>query len=182
MRPAEFEWHDCIAPIPKGACTGFRRGKRRIPCLSNWALQDVAEVSSLSYSEGTRGETTTQPARSCRCEYWFKPIQRYWRTWLHWLPKETVSKNSEHLSTRLYLFSCGVMWHKQRDASPGWELIQFLRSQDKGTRAIAAALLAKTEPARLWVRDLRRARIHVAKPVSYQQYGLSRWAGAQQGG
>jgi hypothetical protein len=66
----------------------------------------------------------------------------------------------------LYLFSCGMLWHQQRDASAGWELIQFLRSKDKGTRAIAAALLAKTEHARLLVRDLRRARAHVAKPAT----------------
>jgi CRP/FNR family transcriptional regulator, cyclic AMP receptor protein len=65
----------------------------------------------------------------------------------------------------LYLFSCGVLWHRQRDASAGWELIQFLRSQDKGSRAIAAALLARTENARLLVRDLRRARFHVTKPA-----------------
>jgi hypothetical protein len=71
-----------------------------------------------------------------------------------------------------YLFSCGVMWHKQRDASAGWELIQFLRSQDKGKGAIAAALLAKTEHARLLVRDLRRARVHVAKPAT-SKCGLS---------
>ena len=30
----------------------------------------------------------------------------------------------------LYLFSCGVLWHQQRDATAGWELIQCLRSQD----------------------------------------------------
>ncbi|HXM64196.1 MAG TPA: Crp/Fnr family transcriptional regulator [Terriglobales bacterium] len=63
----------------------------------------------------------------------------------------------------LYLFSCGVSWHRERDAGAGWELVQFLRSQDKGSRAIAAALLARTEHARLLVRDLRRARVHVAK-------------------
>ena len=59
----------------------------------------------------------------------------------------------------LYLFSCGVSWHRERDASAGWELIQFLRSQDKGSRAIAASLLARTEHARLLIRDLRRARV-----------------------
>jgi len=58
----------------------------------------------------------------------------------------------------LYLFSRGMLWHQQRDASAGWELIQFLRSSDKDARAMAAALLAKTEHARLLVRDLRRAR------------------------
>jgi CRP/FNR family cyclic AMP-dependent transcriptional regulator len=58
----------------------------------------------------------------------------------------------------LYLFSCGVLWHRQRDASAGWELIQFLRSEDRDARALAAVLLAKTEHARLLVRDLRRAR------------------------
>ncbi len=65
----------------------------------------------------------------------------------------------------LYLFSCGVLWHQHRDASAGWELIQFLRSRDRGARGIAAALLAKTESARLLVRDLRRARTHVTKPA-----------------
>jgi CRP/FNR family transcriptional regulator len=66
----------------------------------------------------------------------------------------------------LYLFSCGVSWHRERDASAGWELIQFLRSQDKGSRAIAAALLARTEHARLLIRDLRRARVRVTKPAA----------------
>lgn len=28
----------------------------------------------------------------------------------------------------LYLFCCGVLWHKQADASAGWELIHGLRS------------------------------------------------------
>jgi len=64
----------------------------------------------------------------------------------------------------LYLFSCGVLWHQQRDASAGWELIHFLRSSDRGAQAMAAALLAKTEHARLLVRDLRRARAH--KPAA----------------
>ena len=66
----------------------------------------------------------------------------------------------------LYLFSCGVSWHRERDASAGWELIQFLRSQDKASRAIAAALLARTEHARLLIRDLRRARVRVTKPAA----------------
>jgi len=66
----------------------------------------------------------------------------------------------------LYLFSCAVSWHRERDASAGWELIQFLRSQDKGSRAIAAALLARTEHARLLIRDLRRARVRVTKPAA----------------
>jgi CRP/FNR family transcriptional regulator, cyclic AMP receptor protein len=65
----------------------------------------------------------------------------------------------------LYLFSCGVMWRRHRDTSAGWELIRFLRSQDKSERAIAALLLAKTEHARLLVRDLRRAKSHASKPA-----------------
>ena len=63
----------------------------------------------------------------------------------------------------LYLFSCGALWHQRRDTSAGWELIQFLRSQDTDARAVAAALLAKTEHARLLV---RRARAQVTKPVA----------------
>jgi CRP/FNR family transcriptional regulator, cyclic AMP receptor protein len=68
----------------------------------------------------------------------------------------------------LYLFSCAVSWHRERDASAGWELIQYLRSQDKGSRAIAAALLARTEHARLLVRDLRRARVRGTKAAARQ--------------
>jgi len=67
----------------------------------------------------------------------------------------------------LYLFSCGVLWHEQRDTGAGWELVHFLRSHDKGTRAIAASLLAKTEHARLLVRDLRRVRIRATKPATH---------------
>ncbi len=66
----------------------------------------------------------------------------------------------------LYLFSCGVLWHQQRDTGAGWELVRFLRSYDKGTRAIAASLLAKTGHARLLVRDLRRVRIRATKPAT----------------
>jgi CRP/FNR family transcriptional regulator, cyclic AMP receptor protein len=63
----------------------------------------------------------------------------------------------------LYLFSCSLLWHQQRETSAGWELVQSLRSQDKGARAIAAALLAKTEYGRFLVRDLRRARSRISK-------------------
>lgn len=66
----------------------------------------------------------------------------------------------------LYLFSLGVLWHQHRNASAGWDLIQFLRSPDREVRAMAATLLAKTEYARILVRDLRRARAHVPKPAA----------------
>ncbi len=58
----------------------------------------------------------------------------------------------------LYMFYCGLRWHKHADSSAGWELIQALRSWDRGVRGVAAALMAKTEHARLLVRDLRRTR------------------------
>jgi CRP/FNR family transcriptional regulator, cyclic AMP receptor protein len=58
----------------------------------------------------------------------------------------------------LYLFHCGLMWHRTADTSAGWELTQGLRSRDREARAVSAALLAKTENARLLVRDLRRTR------------------------
>ena len=58
----------------------------------------------------------------------------------------------------LYLFHCGLMWHRTADTGAGWELTQGLRSRDRDARAVSAALLAKTENARLLVRDLRRTR------------------------
>ncbi len=81
-------------------------------------------------------------------------------------PKGTRAQTFGVSVDPLYLVSCGVLWHQQRDASAGWELIRYLRSQDRDARAIAAALLAKTEHARFLVRDLRRARAHVAKPAA----------------
>lgn len=58
----------------------------------------------------------------------------------------------------LYLFFCSAQWHRDGDSTAGWELIHGLRSWDRGARAVAAALLAKTEKSRLLVRDLRRTR------------------------
>jgi CRP/FNR family cyclic AMP-dependent transcriptional regulator len=58
----------------------------------------------------------------------------------------------------LYLFHCSVQWHQQGDTTAGWELIQAMRSGDRGARALAAELLAGTENGRLLVRDLRRTR------------------------
>lgn len=58
----------------------------------------------------------------------------------------------------LYMFYCGLQWHNHGDSGAGWELVRALRSWDRGVRGVAAALLAKTEHARLLVRDLRRTR------------------------
>ena len=58
----------------------------------------------------------------------------------------------------LYLFCCGVNWHKSGETASGWELVQAMRSNDRGARALAAELLAETEDGRLLVRDLRRTR------------------------
>ena len=58
----------------------------------------------------------------------------------------------------LYLFYCGVRWHKDKETSSGWELVQAMRSNNRGARALAAELLAETEDGRLLVRDLRRTR------------------------
>jgi hypothetical protein len=58
----------------------------------------------------------------------------------------------------LYLFHCGMEWHSTGDTGAGWELVQAMRSGDRGARALAAELLAETENGRLLVRDLRRTR------------------------
>jgi CRP/FNR family transcriptional regulator, cyclic AMP receptor protein len=58
----------------------------------------------------------------------------------------------------LYLFVCGLQWHKHGETSSGWELVQAMRSKNRGARALAAELLAETEDGRLLVRDLRRTR------------------------
>ena len=58
----------------------------------------------------------------------------------------------------LFLFYCGLRWHKSGDTAAGWELVHAMRSKNLGARAVAAELLAETEDARLLVRDLRRTR------------------------
>ena len=58
----------------------------------------------------------------------------------------------------LFLLYCCLDWHKRAETAAGWELIEAMRSADKGTRALAAELLAGTENGRLLVRDLRRIR------------------------
>jgi CRP/FNR family transcriptional regulator len=66
----------------------------------------------------------------------------------------------------LYLFFCSVQWHKEGDSTSGWELVQSLRTRETQTREVAAALLAKTEDARLLARDLRRAKRRYRPPNS----------------
>lgn len=66
----------------------------------------------------------------------------------------------------LYVFCRGVLWHRERDAEAGWDLIRFLKSPDREVRTTAAALLSKTEHGRILVRDLRRARARAAKPAA----------------
>ncbi len=67
-------------------------------------------------------------------------------------------KKPQTLFDPLYLFHCGMEWHAYGDTSAGWELVQAMRSGDRGVRALAAELLSETENGRLLVRDLRRIR------------------------
>lgn len=66
----------------------------------------------------------------------------------------------------LYLFGCGLRWHRERDTSAGWELIHSLQSADGEGRTVAAELLAKTEHSRLLVRDLRRAKARLSRSLT----------------
>jgi CRP/FNR family transcriptional regulator, cyclic AMP receptor protein len=73
----------------------------------------------------------------------------------------TAARHAATLAPRfdpLYLFHCGMEWHRRGDTGAGWELVEAMRSLDKGARAVAAELLSDTENGRLLVRDLRRTR------------------------
>jgi hypothetical protein len=48
----------------------------------------------------------------------------------------------------LYLFACGLFWHKHGDAAAAWELIHGLHSADQGTCVVASALLTKRRTPR----------------------------------
>jgi hypothetical protein len=80
-----------------------------------------------------------------------------WRAFIP-VQKLALERQSSTLPDPLYLFHCGLNWHRLRDRSSGWELLGAMRSTDRGVRALAAELLAETESGRLLVRDLRRTR------------------------
>lgn len=66
----------------------------------------------------------------------------------------------------LYLFGCGLRWHRERDTAAGWELIHSLQAENGEGRSVAAELLAKTEHSRLLVRDLRRAKARLNRGLT----------------
>lgn len=72
--------------------------------------------------------------------------------------KRTDAKKKLAKIDPLYLFFCGLKWHRDGETSGGWELVQAMRSNNLGARALAAELLSETEDGRLLVRDLRRTR------------------------
>lgn len=74
------------------------------------------------------------------------------------LPEEKVLPTPAAKLDPLYLFYCGIQWHRSAQTESGWELVQAMLSEDRGPRAFAAELLAQTEDGRLLVRDLRRTR------------------------
>jgi CRP/FNR family transcriptional regulator len=67
------------------------------------------------------------------------------------------NKISLHLDPQ-YLLQCSCRWHEDADNTAGWELVQAMRSHNRGARALAAELFSQTENGRLLVRDLRRVR------------------------
>lgn len=48
----------------------------------------------------------------------------------------------------LYLFACGIQWHRQGEPSAGWELVRSLRSAGDAVQ-VAGALLARASNAHL---------------------------------
>jgi CRP/FNR family transcriptional regulator len=83
----------------------------------------------------------------------------------------------------LYLFYCARKWHKSGDTEAGWELVEAMRSDARGARALAAELLADTENGRLLVRDLRRTRsgLHEIKHFRGQTAQSQQTASAEAG-
>jgi len=66
----------------------------------------------------------------------------------------------------LYLFGCGLSWHRERDPGAGWELVRVVRADDRDARTVAAELLAKTEHSRLLLRDLRETKTRLNRLMS----------------
>lgn len=72
--------------------------------------------------------------------------------------KQATPQKSHTKIDTLYLFYCSLKWHKSGETAAGWELVQAMRCNNRGARALAAELLSETEDGRLLVRDLRRTR------------------------
>src|SRR5581483_4152705 len=117
-------------------------------------VQEALELSSGSYA---------QVAITALARFPFKKPCRSVASTSFCPPKAAVRKRQAAKKKPvkidpLYLFFCGLKWHRDGETSAGWELVQAMRSNNLGARALAAELLSETEDGRLLVRDLRRTR------------------------
>lgn len=76
----------------------------------------------------------------------------------HRHPRKTAGTQLSSEFDPQYLLYCSSQWHNDCDNTAGWELVQAMRSRERGIRALAAELFSQTENGRLLVRDLRRTR------------------------
>jgi CRP/FNR family cyclic AMP-dependent transcriptional regulator len=100
------------------------------------------------------------------------PARNGWQAGSSILPElqalARTNRLAEAQADPLYLFHCGLLWRGAGDTNSGWELIQSLRSFDRDSRAVAAALLSKTQNSRLLSRDLQRAK-RIFRPVNHPE-------------
>lgn len=73
----------------------------------------------------------------------------------------------------LYLFFCGVLWHRRADASAGWELVSGLRSPGQAAQ-VAGTLLARAKNVDLsvpsvWTKDVVDTSAKVGAPTVGRQ-------------
>src|SRR5579864_7240074 len=116
-------------------------------------LRTEPALSARTHPQGAMFSSRTFPAR--------KPCQSVRRIDLRSAtrPRARAAVAPEAATPDpLYLFYCARKWHKSGDTAAGWELVEAMRSNARGARALAAELLADTENGRLLVRDLRRTR------------------------
>jgi len=117
-------------------------------------VQEALELSSGSYAQVAITALARfpfkKPCRSVASTSFFPPKAA--------VRKRQAAKKKPVKIDPLYLFFCGLKWHRDGETSAGWELVQAMRSNNLGARALAAELLSETEDGRLLVRDLRRTR------------------------
>jgi CRP/FNR family transcriptional regulator, cyclic AMP receptor protein len=123
------------------------RGSAKCHYGSRWGLPPA--VTPRFRSLPSRDLRSKSPVgrfrrRSCRLIPWWVAVRM-----------QREFRRNLILSISIY---CGLRWHKHAETSSGWELVQAMRSNNRGARALAAELLAETEDGRLLVRDLRRTR------------------------
>jgi CRP/FNR family cyclic AMP-dependent transcriptional regulator len=132
---------------------------RAVHLAFEWGAYNMPFREALGLSTGTYSPPPVAPLQGFRLKKPCRSVSGH--AFLPARPagrKRVQCKKQPAKFDPLFLFYCALKWHKSNETGAGWELVQAMRSDNLGARALAAELLSETEDGRLLVRDLRRTR------------------------